>query len=178
MSTSKGTWQSMERHIATLLGTCRQYGQSSKGSRFKDPSMLGDVKTDEFLIECKLRDYAPKSFRAKHPRKFYPKFSVKNEWWKGIKKEATISNRIPVLIIRPKYGQDKDMVVIMRVEELPSGKYPKSKVGLSHQVLRSSFKLKIDDNELPWEFNAINDNLIALPFLLFLGVVNDSRTTS
>jgi len=168
----------MERHIAKLLGTSRQYGQSAKGSRFKDPSMLGDVKTNEFLIECKLRDYAPRAFRNKHPRKFYPKFSVKKEWWKGIKKEAALSNRVPILIIKPKYGQDQDMVVIMRTEELPEGKYPKFKEEVKHKVLKSSISINIDINELPWDFEAFGDCFSALPFPLFLGVVNDPRTTS
>jgi len=161
----------MERHIAKLLGSSRQYGQSAKGSRFKDPSMLGDVKTDEFLIECKLRDYAPPAFRKKHPRKFYSKFSVKVEWWRGIKKEAAMSNRIPVLIVKPKYGMDKDMVVIMRTEELPDGKYPQSKVGISHKVLKSSIRLIIDSNELPWDFEAFGEEFTALPFPVFLGKI-------
>lgn len=177
MATSKSTWAGMERHIASLLGSCRQYGQSSKGSRFKDSSMLGDIKTATFLIECKLRDYAPRSFRKKHPRKFYPLFSIKNEWWQGIKKEAAISNRIPVLIIKPKYGQDENMVVIMRIEELLEGKYPKSKQNVIHKVLKSSIRVVIDDNELPWDFEAMGDELIAIPFPIFLGAVNDSRAT-
>lgn len=178
MPTSKSCWAGMERHIAKLLGTSRQYGQSAKGSRFKDPSMLGDVKTERFLIECKLRDYAPRAFRAKHPRKFYPIFSVKNDWWKGIKKEAAISGRIPVLIIKPKFGQDENMVVIMRIDELPSGKYPKFKESTSHKVMKSSTRIRIDDNELPWEFEALNECFIALPFPIFLGAFNDSRTTA
>jgi len=178
MTTSKSCWAGMERHIAKLLGTSRQYGQSAKGSRFKDPSMLGDVKTGVYLIECKLRDYAPRAFRAKHPRKFYPLFSVKNDWWKGIKKEAATSDRIPVLIIKPKFGQDENMVAIMRTDELPCGKYPRFKEDVSHKVMKSSIRIKIDDNELPWEFQTLNESLIAIPFPIFLGAFNDSRTTS
>lgn len=178
MATSKSTWAGMERHIASLLNSCRQYGQSSKGSRFKDPSMLGDIKTDQFLIECKLRDYAPLSFRKKHPRKFYPMFSVKNEWWRGIKKEAAMSNRIPVLIIKPKYGQDENMVVIMRTEELPDGKYPLIMQNIFNKVLKSSIRVRIDDTVVRWDFEAMGDQLTAIPFPIFLGVVNDTRTTA
>jgi hypothetical protein len=172
MATSKACWAGMERHIAKLLGTSRQYGQSAKSSRFKDPSMLGDVKTEQFLIECKLRDYAPPAFRKNHPRKFYTLFSVKNEWWKGIKKEAAMSDRIPVLIIKPKYGQDEDMIVIMRSDELPEGKYPKFQENTDHKVMKSSIKLKLEQNQFPWEFETLNDCLIAIPFPIFLGAVN------
>jgi len=170
----------MERHIAKLLGSCRQYGQSAKSSRFKDLSMLGDVKTDKYLIECKLRDYAPRTFRIKHPRKFYYKFSVKNEWWKGIIKEATISGRIPVLIVKAKYGQDEDMIAIMREDELPYGYTPKIQPDALHKVLKSSVSLRLDGT-FPWGYVLFNEWVVALSFKEFLDAVrraNDSGTTA
>ena len=179
MPTSKSCWAGMERHIAKLLGTSRQYGQSAKGSRFKDPSMLGDVKTDDYLIECKLRDYAPRAFRVKHPRKFYPKFSVKNEWWKGIIKEAAIANRIPVLVIKPKYGQDDDMIVMMREDELPYGYAPKIQPNAMHKILKSSVSLRLDST-FPWGCILFNEWVVALPFQVFLDAVrreDDPGTT-
>lgn len=180
MGTSKSCWAGMERHIAKLLGSSRQYGQSAKGSRFKDPSMLGDVKTDDYLIECKLRDYAPRAFRAKHPRKFYPMFSVKYDWWKGIKKEAAMSDRIPVLIIKPKYSQDDDMLVIMHEDELPYGYVPKIQPNATHKVLKSSVSLKLDSS-FPWACVLFNEWVVVLPFQIFLDAVrrkDDPGTTT
>jgi hypothetical protein len=176
MATSRSTWQSMERHIARLLKTSRQFGQSAKGSRFKDQSMLGDVKTEIFLIECKLRDYAPKSFRKKHPRKFYPLFRVQKVWWTGIKKEADQSKRKPVLVVKSKYSQDGDMVAILAKNDLSDITYAAGTRSImpltdtAHKVLKSSVKLVLSKDGLPWEFEINGDCLVALPFDAFLEI--------
>lgn len=67
-------------------------------------SMPGDVVTDEFLVECKLRG----SSGRKH-------ISIEKEWLIKIKKEALSLSKIPLFVF--KYKNDKENYVILNLKD-------------------------------------------------------------
>jgi hypothetical protein len=99
------------------------YGQSVKHFVRKEKLALGDVKNSKILAECKVRDYATKKFRAKHPAKVYQSFNIEHAWWDQLVQECADVNahegvqRIPVLFMKPKFGRDEHILVMMWMKD-------------------------------------------------------------
>ncbi len=66
--------------------------------------MPGDVISDKFLVECKLRGSSGK----KH-------ISIEKEWLKKIEKEAQALAKFPLLVF--KYKNDKSDYVILNLKD-------------------------------------------------------------
>ena len=66
--------------------------------------MPGDVITDKFLIECKLRSSGGRK-----------QIAIKKAWLTKIEKEAKSQNKIPLLIF--KYKNDKADYVILNLKD-------------------------------------------------------------
>jgi len=116
---SKACWQGFETQIKNLIGGTKQYAQSVKHFVRKEKLALGDVKNSKILAECKVRDYATKKFRAKHPAKIYPLFNIEHAWWDQLVQECADVNahegvqRVPVMFCKPKFGRDEHVLVMM-----------------------------------------------------------------
>jgi len=104
----------MERRIARLFQGKRIPLSGSLSS------MPGDVITDRFLIECKLRGSSGKK-----------QIAIEKVWLKKIEKAAHIQNRIPLLVF--KYKNDKsyyavlnlnDFLKMQEVQDVADRKYP------------------------------------------------------
>jgi hypothetical protein len=96
--THRNTHKAMERRIARLLGGRRI---PLSGSLILMP---GDVITDKFLVECKLRSSSGKK-----------QISIEKSWLTKIEKEAKSQNKIPLLIF--KYKNDKADYVILNLKD-------------------------------------------------------------
>lgn len=88
-------WELKEKDDKQLLGGKRTPGSGNKWSA------PGDIKSEDFLIECK--DTTHKSY------------SLTKERWDKISKEALFSYRMPMMSIRI---QDLDLIVISREDWL------------------------------------------------------------
>lgn len=87
----------MERRIAKLIGGKRITLSGSLSS------MPGDVITDKFLIECKLRGSSGKK-----------QIAIEKLWLKKIEQEALSLNKVPLLIF--KYKNDKADYIILNLK--------------------------------------------------------------
>ena len=96
--THRNTHKAMERRIAKLLGGRRIPLSGSL------TLMPGDVITDKFLVECKLRASSGKK-----------QIAIEKAWLTKIEKEAKSQNKIPLLIF--KYKNDKDYYVILNLKD-------------------------------------------------------------
>jgi hypothetical protein len=96
--THRNTHKAMERRIAKLLGGRRIPLSGSLSF------MPGDVITDKFLVECKLRGSSGKK-----------QIAIEKTWLTKIEKEARSQNKIPLLIF--KYKNDKDYYVIFNLKD-------------------------------------------------------------
>jgi hypothetical protein len=96
--THRTTHKAMERRIAKLLGGRRI---PLSGSLF---SMPGDVITDRFLVECKLRGSSGKK-----------QIAIEKAWLTKIEKEAKAQGRIPLLVF--KYKNDKSDYVVLNLKD-------------------------------------------------------------
>jgi hypothetical protein len=88
----------MERRIAKALGGKRIPLSGSLSS------MPGDVVTERFLVECKLRGSSGKK-----------QIAIEKAWLRKIEKEAQAQGRIPLLVF--KYKDDKDYYVILNLND-------------------------------------------------------------
>jgi len=66
--------------------------------------MPGDVVTEKFLVECKLRGSSGKK-----------QISIEKMWLKKIEKEAQAQGRIPLLVF--KYKNDKVNYVVLNLKD-------------------------------------------------------------
>jgi len=89
--TSRRTWQKQETRVAKALGGDRI--PYSGSAQFKDEE--GDVFHKDFEIECKYRS---------------PKLRVIG-WFKEVRKRASKSKKIPMLVVREK-GTHGDYVIM------------------------------------------------------------------
>lgn len=96
--THRSTPKAMERRIAKALGGRRIPLSGSLSF------MPGDVITDKFLVECKLRGSSGK----KH-------ISIEKDWLKKIEREAQALTKVPLLIF--KYKNDKSDYVILNLKD-------------------------------------------------------------
>jgi hypothetical protein len=96
--THRTTHKAMERRIAKALGGKRIPLSGSLSS------MPGDVITERFLVECKLRGSSGKK-----------QIAIEKTWLRKIEKEAQAQGRIPLLVF--KYKNDKANYVIMNLKD-------------------------------------------------------------